>query len=163
MPFLSCPGFLLVNPNPLKCTFTQAAEHIFSLMNILLMYEEVALLMTSSCPSMALTVDWMIWSAMFSPNLNWVTQYLWGLIFTVWNGNKNLSIWTCKYVWCKSNKASFNPCCYHSLKFWAHTSALAVYMSTCLLSSQLPMTDQTICLFSCSMAISGIRPFGSPS
>ena len=76
VPFFSCSESLLVNPNCLKCSFTWAAGHILSLMNISLRYEEVVLLMTLFCLTTALTTDciqpkYHHWSYILLPPFRW--------------------------------------------------------------------------------------------
>ena len=93
-PLLSS-GSLQVSPNSSRCVFTWAAEHSLSLTNMSSTYEEVAPLTVSSCP---ITTDRMICGATFSPNSKRVRQYLCPLIFTVWNGHSDLSMWICRYA-----------------------------------------------------------------
>ena len=85
MPFLSGSRSLLVSLNYSRCAFMLAAGNTLPLMNISLIYKEVALLTISSCLTMALMMNHMIWGATFSPNPKQVWQYLCPLISTVWN------------------------------------------------------------------------------
>ena len=101
--YFSCSGSLQVNPNCFWCACSQTTGHILSLMNISLIYEEVVLLTTSSCLTMALSIDHMIWGATFNPNPNQLRQYVCPLIFIIWNRYKDLSTWICI---CHSHKFS---------------------------------------------------------
>ena len=108
-PLLSCSGSLQVSPNSSRCIVTWAAEHTLSSTNMSSTYEEVALLTVSSCPIAAFMTDHMICRATFSPNPKQVRQYFCPLIFTVWNGHSDLSMWICRYARCRSTIAVFGP------------------------------------------------------